>query len=222
MIKLIKWFFLGCLGLFTFFVTLGFLVQTVVPKTTREKWERERFDREAKKAKEKEKKETERTGEEANLNSPVVIPTPVPELGEQWTYAVKEDSMGRKSRLAQVKSSNSVEFDFPYQGVQNAALILRKHPQYGTEVILVLERAQFLCSSIEDCIVNVRFDDGPIQRFSAGEPSDHSTNKLFIHNAGTFISRLSKAKIVRMEPEFYQAGRRVSEFNVEGFRAIGG
>ena len=80
-----------------------------------------------------------------------------------------------------------------------------------------IERGQFLCR-FDGCTVNVRFDSGPIQRFSAGEPSDHSTTILFVLNEGRFMSQLRKSKVVRIEAEFYQEGSQALEFDSEGFK----
>jgi len=140
------------------------------------------------------------------------------ERGAQWTYRNDVDTMGRKESLAYVKSTNTLSFDFPYQGIQHGILLVRKSSYRGTNVAVQIERGQFLCG-IRDCTVDVRFDNGPIQRFSAAEPSDHSTTTLFINNEPRFISQLRKAKLVRVEATFFQEGTQALVFNVEAFRS---
>jgi hypothetical protein len=125
--------------------------------------------------------------------------------------------MGRKQSFANVSSTNTLNFGFPYQGRQWGILTVRKSSQKGTNVLIRIERGQFLCG-IEDCIVNVRFDTGRIQRFSATEPSDHSTTTLFLNDEPRFVSLLHKAKVVRVEATFYEEGSQALEFNVEGFK----
>jgi hypothetical protein len=143
-------------------------------------------------------------------------PQTKPEPRSQWGYSTDDDTMGRKRSFAHVMSNNSLSFDFPYEGSQHGTLVIRKSPQWGTNVMVCIERGQFLCG-IDQCIVNVRFDGGPIQRFSASEPSDHSTTTLFLRNEGRFVSQLRRAKVVRIEATFYQEGSQALEFNVEGF-----
>ncbi len=127
--------------------------------------------------------------------------------------------MGRGETVtASITSSNEVQFGFPYGGRQHAWLHIRKHPRYGRDVILTIERSQFICR-IGGCSVLVRFDDGQTARYSASEPADHSNNTLFITPFGRFTSNLAKAKRLRIEAQFYQEGARVLEFDVSGFRA---
>jgi len=111
------------------------------------------------------------------------------EPGSQWSYSSDDDAMGRKRSFAFVTSTNTLSFDFPYQGSQHGTLTIRKSAQSGTDVVVRIERGQFLCG-IDSCTVNVRFDTGPIQRFLASEPSDHRTTALFLNNEGRFISQL--------------------------------
>src|SRR5688572_17001139 len=82
-----------------------------------------------------------------------------------WTTSTHSDQMGSGDvRIANVQSSNSVEFAFPYTGRQYGRLQLRVHPKYGKDVILSVERGQFLC--MLGCNVSVRFDEGKAQTFS--------------------------------------------------------
>jgi double zinc ribbon protein len=132
-----------------------------------------------------------------------------------WSYSDDEDAMGRKQSVARVASSNTLQFGFPYQGSQRGSLIIRKSAG-STDVMVRIERGQFICG-IETCNVNVRFDHRPIQRFSASQPSDHSTTTLFLNNESRFISQVRKAKVVHVEATFYQEGSQALEFNVDGF-----
>ncbi len=66
------------------------------------------------------------------------------------------------------------------------------------------------------CRLRVRFDEGRMQRWSAGGPSDHNTTG-FIRNHHRFVQRMRNAKILRIQPEIYQAGAPVFEFYVGGF-----
>ncbi len=146
---------------------------------------------------------------------PPISPPPAP--GSQWDYSTDEDNMGRKRSFAVVTSTNALDFGFPYSGIQYGRLTIRKGAGHGNEVIVSIEKGQFLCG-IEDCTVNIRFDDGQIQRFTAVPPSDQSTTVLFIEEASSFVARLRRAKTVRIEATFYQEGAQSLDFNVDGFR----
>ena len=67
-------------------------------------------------------------------------------MGLRWNYEESPDKMGRGAiKQAYISSLNEIEFDFPYREPQRATLQLRKHPKYGNDVILSIERGQFLC-----------------------------------------------------------------------------
>jgi len=136
----------------------------------------------------------------------------------RWKYEQEQDAMGRgQIRSAYVNSLNQVQFDFPYRGAQTAILQLRIHPQYGKDVLLSIERGQFLCG-IDDCTVNVRFGTGKPIAYRAVGPADHSTTVLFIRNYDQFVRNIKKVEKVSIEARFYQEGDRVFEFDVSGLK----
>lgn len=136
------------------------------------------------------------------------------QMGLVWRYGTHNDEMTQKEVLtAEVDSTNTLSFGFPYSGAQRATLELRKHPRWGSDVILQIERGQFLCSSYDGCSVSVRFGDGKPQRFSASEPSDNSTTYLFISDYSKFMSQLRKVDEVVIEASFYQAGNQALKFS---------
>ena len=144
--------------------------------------------------------------------------SPFPAGSPQWIYSQSPDPMGKGTTYtAMIQSTNTVTFDFPYGGSQHAKLILRTHPRHGKDVLLRLERGQFLCTSYDGCSVLVRFDDGEARRFSAAPPSDNSTETLFIQNYSRFVAGMLKARRVRISAEVYQEGSPVFDFDVSGF-----
>ena len=104
-------------------------------------------------------------------NAVVSSVTPVPHVDSsagptKWTYSEHQDKMGRgTTKVAQVVSSNTVHFGFPYQGETNAALQLRNSPKYGQDVMLRVERGQFVSSHTRD-FITVRFDDGELWKLT--------------------------------------------------------
>lgn len=142
------------------------------------------------------------------------------QIGKQWLYASHDDEMsGKASKSASVLSTNQFEFDFPYQGKQRARLTIRRHPRWGNDVIFAIEKGQILCHSYSRCSINIRFDDNPPRRLNGNEPADNSSETVFIPGYNDFVTRLSRAKKLRVEVEIYQQGNLVAEFDVEGFDA---
>jgi hypothetical protein len=152
-------------------------------------------------------------------SSAQTVSTPAPKLpGSQWFYHQSDDSMGKGVIYqAQVSSSNTVNFDFPYSGTQHATLTLRTHPRNGKDIIFSIEKGQILCRSYEDCTVLVRFDDEPPTNYSAVGAADNSTETIFIRNYDRFIGKVPKAKRVRIAANIYQQGAPVFEFDVSSF-----
>jgi hypothetical protein len=139
-------------------------------------------------------------------------------LGLRWHYDESSEKMGRGMvKEATVRSLNEVQFGFPYSGAQRGTLHLRIHPKYGKDVMLSVEKGQFLCG-IYDCQVAVRFDNGKPQNFTAVGPADHSTTMLFLRGYDRFLAGARKAKKVYIEAQFYQQGMRVFEFDISGLK----
>lgn len=139
-------------------------------------------------------------------------------LGLRWNYQEADDKMGRgKIKSAYVRSLNQVEFSFPYAGPQRATLVLRSHPKYGKDVMLNIDRGQFLCG-IDGCSVQVRFGHGKPAEFNASGPSDQSTTTLFIVNYSQFVANLRKVKKVYIEAQFFQEGNKIFEFDVSNLK----
>jgi hypothetical protein len=140
-------------------------------------------------------------------------------MGRQWNYSRSEEGMsGKAVRTARVFSTNTIDLEFPYGGPQRASLILRRHPRWGNDVILRIERGQILCHSYGDCRINVKFDDGKVLRFDGNPPDDNSSEVVFIPAFSTFMRQLPKSNTVKIEISIYQSGNQVFEFDVSGFK----
>lgn len=136
----------------------------------------------------------------------------------QWSYFHNNDAMGnRPIYQAQVPSTNTVNFSFPYEGAQRATLTLRIHPRHGNDIILSIEKGQFLCSSYDGCSVLVRFDDEKAIKYAAASAADNNTEVLFIRNYARFFGGMLKAKRVRIAASVYQQGEPIFDFDVAGF-----
>lgn len=132
--------------------------------------------------------------------------------GLLWNYSESEDKMGRgKIKSATVMSLNKIEFGFPYQSPQRAALQLRKHPEHGNDVILSIEKGQFICG-IRSCSVQVKFGEGKAVKYPASGPADNSSTILFIGDFTNFVTNTKKSEKIYIEAQFFQEGNRVFEF----------
>lgn len=140
------------------------------------------------------------------------------QLGNQWNYHANEEKMtGGTTYHASVYSTNTVNFNSPYNGEQHARLSLRTDPKYGKDIFFSIEKGQILCHSYEDCSVLVRFDNEKPTTYSGVGPADNSSETVFIRNYDRFVAKIQKAKIVRISTNIYQEGAPVFEFDVSGF-----
>lgn len=155
----------------------------------------------------------------SGFNDHSVPNEPEPKLpGSQWSYLQGADPMDKGMIYqAWVSSSNTVSFDFPYSGEQNAKLTLRTHPRYGKDLIFSIEKGQILCPSYEDCIVLVRFDDEQAVKYNAVGADDNSSETIFLRNYGSFVGKMRKAKRVRIAANIFHEGAPVFEFDVSDF-----
>lgn len=129
----------------------------------------------------------------------------------EWLMEGRGETLG-----AYVRSSGWFELEFPYQEPQFAKLVVRRHPRHGLDVMVQIERGQFLCG-IDGCEILARFDDGEAKRYSASEPADNSSETIFINDAAGFLKRMKAAKRVRIEAGFFHNGSRTLDFNVSDF-----
>jgi hypothetical protein len=137
-------------------------------------------------------------------------------LTSKWHYQQSEDKMRNAvSHYAMLDSDNRTQFSFPYSGGSTATIVLRNSPKNGRDIMLQIDKGQFLCQ-YDGCYISVKFDDRPVQTISANEPSDGSSTVLFISDDAPFLRSLRKAKSVTIEAPFYQAGTRQFQFSPTG------
>lgn len=137
-----------------------------------------------------------------------------------WQTETGTDKMSNKSYVTRsALSINSFNLSFPYHGQQHARLVVRKHPRWGLDVFVAIERGQLICD-FDECAINVRFDDGPIKTFRVNKPSDHSSEIFFVANASSFVTQLTKAKKTFVELTFFQNNSHTAEFLTEGFKPL--
>ncbi len=161
---------------------------------------------------------TEPTAKTADLDSSTnaVTSFPIDEKPKSnWTVTSSTDELrGKAIHYASVSSSNSVEFDFPYNGGSSLTMTVRRHPQYGDDVVFQISKGQFTCG-IDNCRGNINFGDGA-QRINLSTPEDHSSDTLFATSGGSIISKLKKSNRVIVELPFYQEGNQQFTFDTNG------
>lgn len=144
-------------------------------------------------------------------------PAPEPEKVENWAYETDEDKMtGKSVYYARVLSTNTVEFDFPYGGGSQFKLLLR-NKEGVNKVLLSVSKGQFM-GSYGGKKVRIRFDEDEPFLVSFNEPSDASSDVIFLKPEAKIIEGIKKAKKMLIQAEFYQEGNVIMEFDVEGLK----
>jgi len=158
--------------------------------------------------------------------SPIDVTSSLPDENESagidsphWEYSETADKVrGATTYIAGLESLNSVNLAPPYDGGSTVRLSVRKHPEWGTDVYFRLSSGQLLCNSYSGCYATVRFDDRAAERFNLNEPSDNSSDMVFVQGSTRFIRELKRSKHVVVELEIYEGGRPQFEFDVAGLK----
>ena len=137
---------------------------------------------------------------------------------KNWQYETSKDEMrGIESKFATTVSTNTVDFDFPYNGGSKLILALRKRGS-EVDVMVSVTKGQILCG-IQNCEAAFKFDDGAVQSITMSEPDSHASDLLFVAYDKTeskIISQLKNSKKVVIEVPFYQQGKKQFTFDVSG------
>lgn len=140
------------------------------------------------------------------------------EPASEWTYSTEKDEMrGAESRFAQLEASNTINLDFPY-GEQRGRILVRQSPRFGFDVLVGVPSGQIMCNSYTNSHINVKFDDGPIQRYGCNDASDGSSNMVFIEGAKGFLTKLKQSKRAVVEAEFFQNGLQQMTFTTANLK----
>lgn len=142
-----------------------------------------------------------------------------------WKYSNVTDQMTDESvYIATTSSLNTLNFGFPYSGVQKGILTLRVHPRHGLDMIISIERGQILCQSYQDCSVTMRLGSSKPKNQKAVGSADNSRNIIFLRNPEYILPNLSSSKKLLLELPVYQEGNVLLEFKTENLdvNKIGG
>jgi hypothetical protein len=132
-----------------------------------------------------------------------------------WDYAEKEDRMsGQQSYWATCSSVEKLKFDFPYDGGASLFLVIRKQGGQN-EIILQIEKGQFMSNLMGDQVLKFRFDEGKPISVGYSEAADGSSDYIFVQNSASLLSKIRKSKKLLVEAPFFNEGRRVVEFWID-------
>jgi hypothetical protein len=136
-----------------------------------------------------------------------------------WKYQTKTDEFsGIAQYFASTLSTNTLEFDFPYNGGSRFTLSVRDmNNGKGEEVIIITDKGQFMTYEEQ---IKVRFDDGEPIAYTISGSQDGSANAIFIRNGAGFIANLKGSSEIKVEAPFYQEGRKVIYFTTTGFDGL--
>ncbi|MEO6968248.1 MAG: hypothetical protein ABI132_07325 [Rhodanobacteraceae bacterium] len=144
-----------------------------------------------------------------------------------WSYiASKNEMAGGLNRFAIIDSTNTVNFDQPYEGDQHAHLVVRKMAGSSEyEVIISVDRGQLLDG--DQAGIKARLDDAAPITFDAERPSDNDSTHLFFDNPlgrdirptelDYLLVMAQHAKTLKVQVTAFENGSPVFVFNVAGF-----
>jgi len=132
----------------------------------------------------------------------------------QWRYQEDVDKMtGKKAAYAQLDSDNSLRLSSPYAGRNHGNITVRRHPAYGVDVLVSVEKGQILCRPFRNCTIMVKFGSGAPQAYSVLESEDNSSETMFIENRARFIAAARKHTKILIQLPMHQEGEQVLEFS---------
>jgi len=137
-------------------------------------------------------------------------------IKENWTYSESVDPMTEQNRyFATCKSTNEIEFEFPYNGGSYFHFTVRNMGK-GNEVILKVSKGQFMTSIGGSQSIKVKFDkENPID-FTFNSASDGSSDVIFLNNADLFVKKLKLHEKALVAATFYDAGTKHISFDING------
>jgi hypothetical protein len=152
--------------------------------------------------------------------TPLLMPSAAPPTAEstRWRYSDSVDEMtSKRKKTASIDSENTLNLAFPYSGDNQPRLMLRKDG-FGLNVMILIDKGQFMCQSYSPCSIEARFDDRPAMRFSGVGPLDGISTVAFVNNEKRFVKELKASKKMLLRVTIYQAGTQTLRFNTEGLK----
>lgn len=136
-------------------------------------------------------------------------------MAGNWTYGeIKDEMRGTVSAYSKNESVNTVNFGFPYSGVQHGTIMI-----LDKGVLFHIKKGQIVCTGGGEngtCSVLVKFDDGVATYAYARIIGDESTDIIF--TAHRFLRNLVESKKLKIQVEVYHNGSPVFDFDLSGLK----
>lgn len=144
-------------------------------------------------------------------------------VGETWQLSVSKDEMrGVTDKTAYLRSNNSADLAFPYDG-DNRLSIYVSGSKNDPTILLKIDNGQYDCSRRNGCDLAVKFGNSPIQYINFQvvdyQGSDGTILRHYGDNQFIFKNLLTYKKTI-IEVPFYKNGTRQFVFNTSGFNEI--
>ena len=132
---------------------------------------------------------------------------------DNWRYTQDIDKMDSSvTKFAINDSTNEVQFEFPYNWWSSFEITVREWSD-GEKVLLSVSKGQFL-STIGWWEARIKFDDQEPFMVWVSWTSDYSSDVLFLGSEKRLIEGMKTSNKMMIETEFYDAWKKIAEFNV--------
>lgn len=139
------------------------------------------------------------------------------EKKEVWQYEERKDEMSNEiSYFAYVESTNKIEFEFPYQGGSTFTLAIR-NIKGANDAILVVSKGHFMHNLMGNEYLRVKFDAEETFNLPFASSNDGKANRIFLET-NLLLDKLKKSKKLMIEAPFFNAGRKIIKFDIEGLK----
>lgn len=140
-------------------------------------------------------------------------PTGGASSGSSWNFDIQQDKMDNSKKIyATITSDNMVNLDY---SSTDASICVRYIKKYGYDVLITLPSGQIFGNEYDqENFILVKFDGARAIKYWFDEPTDGSSETVFIRKKSDFITRCKKSKKIRIEVPIFDNGRQVFDFNV--------
>lgn len=132
----------------------------------------------------------------------------------------KDEMRGLENKWLAIRSLNSADLSFPYDGQNNLQLDVVDVGKPEQRLFLTIDKGQYDCASY-GCDIAVKFGSSPLQiiRFIKYDvPGEDGRTLIYSLNSDFFIKNLERFNKIIIEVPFYRDGTRQFTFNTSGFK----
>jgi hypothetical protein len=135
------------------------------------------------------------------------------ETAPKWEYTEATDEMRGTTVKAATTTSVEEFVDLFENNATPTTLYVQKRGN-KLEVYLHNPNLQYVCSDYLDTYINVKFDNGPIKRYSCATANSNEYGLLSIISANDFVSKVNRSTTVTIETEVFQRGMIQQKFKL--------